>query len=136
MATSGQDDPQRLPSSPSTPNTWHDIASSLYGELHRLAVGKMRFERGNHTLQSTALVNEAYLRLATCSDSMWQDRTRSIAAARLYLRGEALRHSLQPTALSHEVYLPLFSLKEVDRQSRSHFFAVSANGEYFDLQVK
>ena len=31
-------------------NPRHDLASSLYQELHRLAVGKMRFERGNHTL--------------------------------------------------------------------------------------
>jgi RNA polymerase sigma factor (TIGR02999 family) len=34
----------------------------------------MRFERGNHTLQPTAWVHEAYLRLADCNDSVWQDR--------------------------------------------------------------
>jgi RNA polymerase sigma-70 factor (ECF subfamily) len=49
---------------------------------------------------------------------------RRIAAA--YLRGESPGNSLQPTALVHEAYLRLTSIKEVDWQSRSHFFAVSA----------
>src|SRR6202000_2251441 len=75
LAMRRQEDPPRLPSSPSMPQPAHDITSTLYQELHRLAAGKMRFERGDHTLQPTALVNEAYLRLVNCSDFMWQDRT-------------------------------------------------------------
>jgi RNA polymerase sigma-70 factor (ECF subfamily) len=46
--------------------------------------------------------------------------------ARRYLRGQAGRNSFQPTALVHEAYLRLTNMKEVDWQSRSHFFAVSA----------
>lgn len=49
---------------------------------------------------------------------------RRIASARL--RQEAAHHSLQPTALVHEAYLRLTQLREIDWQSRSHFFAVSA----------
>jgi RNA polymerase sigma factor (TIGR02999 family) len=49
---------------------------------------------------------------------------RRIASARL--RHEAAHHSLQPTALVHEAYLRLTQLQEIDWQSRSHFFAVSA----------
>lgn len=49
---------------------------------------------------------------------------RRIAA--LYLRKEARQHSLQPTALVHEAYLRLTNVQEIDWQSRSHFFAVSA----------
>ncbi len=49
---------------------------------------------------------------------------RRIASNRL--RHEAARHSLQPTALVHEAYLRLTRLEEIDWQSRSHFFAVSA----------
>jgi len=49
---------------------------------------------------------------------------RRIAAARL--RGESPQHSLQPTALVHEAYIRLTHLRELDWQSRSHFFAVSA----------
>jgi RNA polymerase sigma factor (TIGR02999 family) len=50
---------------------------------------------------------------------------RRIAAANL--RRESPDHSLQPTALVHEAYLRLTELKKMDWQSRSHFFAVSAN---------
>jgi RNA polymerase sigma-70 factor, ECF subfamily len=96
MATRRQEDPLRLPSSPTPPEPGPGLASSLYRELHRLAVGKMRFERGNHTLQPTALVNEAYLRLAGQSDSMWQDRTRVLGLA-----ANAMRHILVDYARAH-----------------------------------
>ena len=58
-----KEDPSRLPSSPLAPELGDDlISSSLCQELRRLAVGKLRFKRTNHTLQPTALVNAAYLR--------------------------------------------------------------------------
>ena len=43
-----------------------------------------------------------------------------------YLHRESPAHSLQPTALVHEAYLRLNDIKEIDWQSRSHFFAVAA----------
>lgn len=86
MVIRGQEAPPRLPSSPLTPEAEHDLATSLYVELHRLAVGKMRLERKNHTLQPTALVNEAYLRLGKCSDSIWQDRTSVLGLAATVMR--------------------------------------------------
>jgi RNA polymerase sigma factor (TIGR02999 family) len=49
---------------------------------------------------------------------------RRIAAG--YLRKEGRGYSLQPTALVHEAYLRLTDIREVDWQSRSHFYAVSA----------
>jgi RNA polymerase sigma factor (TIGR02999 family) len=78
------------------PEAGHDLASSLYQELRRLAVGKMRFERGNHTLQATALVNEAYLRLADCPDPMWGDRSRVLGLA-----ANVMRHILVDHARAH-----------------------------------
>jgi RNA polymerase sigma-70 factor, ECF subfamily len=69
---------------------------SLYKELHNLAVRKMRFERVNHTLQPTALVNEAYLRLAQVSNPVWQDRPRFLAVA-----ARVMRHILVDHARSH-----------------------------------
>jgi RNA polymerase sigma-70 factor, ECF subfamily len=53
----------------------------------------MRFERGAHTLQPTALVNEAYLRLADCSDSMWVDRTRVLGTAANVMRHVLVDHA-------------------------------------------
>jgi RNA polymerase sigma-70 factor (ECF subfamily) len=96
MATRRQDDPPRLPSSPLVPEAGHDLAASLYHELHRLAQGKMRFERKDHTLQPTALVNEAYLRLVDRSDSMWQDRSRVLGLA-----ANVMRHILVDHARAH-----------------------------------
>jgi len=78
------------------PEAGHDLASSLYQELHRLAVGKMRFERGNHTLQPTAPVNEAYMRLGVCSDSIWQDRINVLG-----LTARVMRHILVDYARVH-----------------------------------
>ena len=74
-----------------------EMASSLYEELHRLAAGKMRYERGNHTLQPTALVHEAYLRLGNSPDSMWQDRARVLGLA-----ASVMRHILVDHARAHK----------------------------------
>lgn len=43
-----------------------------------------------------------------------------------YLRGERADHTLQPTALVHEAYIRLTKLRQVNWQSRSHFFATAA----------
>jgi RNA polymerase sigma-70 factor (ECF subfamily) len=90
------EDQSRLPSSLSMPETGPDLTSTLYKELHRLAVGKMRFERGNHTLQPTALVNEAYLRLADYPNSVWVDRTQVLGLA-----ASVMRHILVDHARAH-----------------------------------
>lgn len=50
------------------------LAQAVYDELHRLAEAQMRRERCDHTLQPTALVNEAFLRLFGNSDVQWQNR--------------------------------------------------------------
>ena len=47
----------------------------VYGELHRLAQRYMSDERPGHTLQTTALVNEAYLRLVDSTHANWESRT-------------------------------------------------------------
>lgn len=58
----------------------------VYAELHRLARQCMRRERAGHTLQTTALVNEAYLRLANSSRVQWQDRAHFFAIAAQLMR--------------------------------------------------
>ena len=52
----------------------------VYNELHRLAKSYMQRERPDHTLQATALINEAYLRLARDSVD-WQSRQHFIGVA-------------------------------------------------------
>jgi RNA polymerase sigma factor (TIGR02999 family) len=57
----------------------------VYGELHRLASSYMRNERPGHTLQATALINEAYLRLAR-EDTDWNSREHFIGVAANVMR--------------------------------------------------
>jgi len=59
----------------------------IHRELHRIAVIHMAHERPGHTLQPTALVNEAYLRLVDVRRMSWNDRTHFFAmSARLMRR--------------------------------------------------
>ena len=53
----------------------------VYDELRRLAASRMAKERNDHTLQATALVHEAYLRLAEESHAEWKNRGHYFAAA-------------------------------------------------------
>lgn len=57
-----------------------------YQELRRLAHGKLRGERAGHTLDTTALVHEAYLRLARLNRIDWQNRTHVLALAAQAMR--------------------------------------------------
>jgi RNA polymerase sigma-70 factor (ECF subfamily) len=68
----------------------HDALQRLtplvYGELHRLAHHYMSGERTGHTLQSSALVNEAYLRLVDSSRVRWQNRAHFFAVSAQLMR--------------------------------------------------
>ncbi len=64
-----------------------ELVPIVHEELRRLARRQMAGERPGHTLQPTALVNEAYLRLVTLKQMQWQDRAHFFAmAARLMRR--------------------------------------------------
>lgn len=95
MSASGRSSEPELPLA-SLPEGHDSFAPSLYRELHKLAARKMRFERANHTLQPSALVNEAYVRLAEVSSSIWQDRAHFLATA-----ARVMRHILVDHARSH-----------------------------------
>jgi len=58
----------------------------LYSELRRLASYYLRRERGNHTLQATALVHEAYLRLVDQKDARWENREQFMSVASQLMR--------------------------------------------------
>jgi len=58
----------------------------VYAELRRLAQHYLRQERSDHTLQSTALVHEAYLRLAGQNPPLWQNRAHFFGIAAHVMR--------------------------------------------------
>jgi RNA polymerase sigma factor (TIGR02999 family) len=63
-----------------------ELTPLVYGELRRLAHREMGAERTGHTLQTTALVNEAYLRLADQTNPRWQNRAHFFAVAARAMR--------------------------------------------------
>ena len=68
------------------PSALDQLMPLVYEELRRLARQCMRGERTGHTLQTTALVNEAYLRLLNSSRVQWQDRAHFFAIASQLMR--------------------------------------------------
>jgi RNA polymerase sigma factor (TIGR02999 family) len=68
-------------------------------ELHRLAHHYMRRERAGHTLQTTAILNEAYLRLVDNPTPGWQDRTHFVAAAARLMRRIMVDHARERRSL-------------------------------------
>jgi RNA polymerase sigma-70 factor, ECF subfamily len=69
------------------------LIPQVYGELRRLAAHYMRSERGNHTLQPTALVNEAYTRLVQQPQVPWQSRAHFFATASQLMRHILVDHA-------------------------------------------
>ncbi len=65
----------------------------IHQELRRLAHHYMSRERVGHTLQTTALVNEAYLRLVNSKDVQWQNRTHFFAIAATLMRNILVDHA-------------------------------------------
>jgi RNA polymerase sigma-70 factor (ECF subfamily) len=63
-----------------------ELIPLVFGELHCLAHYHMEGQRPNHTLQTTALVNEAYLRLADQTNPNWQNRAHFFAVAARAMR--------------------------------------------------
>jgi RNA polymerase sigma factor (TIGR02999 family) len=70
----------------------------VYSELRRLAHGYMRDERSDHTLQATALVHEAYIRLVDWKNVSWQNRAHFFAAAAQMMRRILVDHARERKA--------------------------------------
>ncbi|HKA00487.1 MAG TPA: sigma-70 family RNA polymerase sigma factor [Candidatus Solibacter sp.] len=67
-------------------NAESELAAVVHEELRLIAARLMRRERTNHTLQPTALVNEAYVRLLNAPDQDWKDRAHFFGVAAQIMR--------------------------------------------------
>jgi len=65
----------------------------VYDDLRRLAAKYMRNERGDHTLQATALVHEAFLRLVDWKNVSWENRAQFFAVAAQVMRKVLIDHA-------------------------------------------
>ena len=77
----------------------NELIPLIYGELRRLAQHYMANERPNHTLQATALVNEAYLQLVGSNHGPWQNRAHFFATAAITIRRILVQHARRVTSL-------------------------------------
>ena len=90
------------------PGAAESLLALLYSELHRLAKAYMRRERPDHTLQATALIHEAYLRLAH-DEVDWQSREHFIGLA-----AHVMRRVLVDYARAHKAEIRGGALKRVE----------------------
>jgi RNA polymerase sigma factor (TIGR02999 family) len=74
------------------------LAPLIYDELRRLAAHYLRGEREDHTLQGTALVHEAFMRLVGQSDLEWQSRAHFFGVAARLMRQILVDHARKHTA--------------------------------------
>ena len=74
------------------PDSNSELFPQMYKELHRVAGGYLRRERRNHTLQPTALVNEAWIRIQKEKGNQWQGRTHGLAIAAQAMRRLLIDH--------------------------------------------
>ncbi len=70
----------------------------VYNELHRVAAGLMRLQRSDHTLQPTAIVHEAYLRMVDQTRTDWQDRAHFFRTAARAMRQILVDHERRRSA--------------------------------------
>jgi RNA polymerase sigma factor (TIGR02999 family) len=99
----------------------------VHDELHRMAHRYMSGEREGHTLQTTALINEAYLRLVDSGRMHWQNRAHFFAVS-----AEVMRRILVDFARARHyqkrggnaVHIPLDQAPEVSRERESDLVAL------------
>lgn len=89
------------------------VLAAVYNELKRVAATYMRRERGGHTLQPTALVHEAYLRLVDQTRADWRNRAQFVAVAAIVMRRILVNHARDKAAAKRGAGAPVESLTVV-----------------------
>jgi RNA polymerase sigma factor (TIGR02999 family) len=80
-----------------------DLLPLVYRELRKLAQGYMSNERSDHTLQATALVHEAYIRLVDWKKVSWQNRAHFFAVAAQVMRKTLVDHARRKRAQKRDL---------------------------------
>jgi RNA polymerase sigma factor (TIGR02999 family) len=93
-------------------NAVADLVPLLYDELRQLASKYLRRERPGHTLQATALVHEAYLRLVDQKDVGWQNRSHFFGVAAQQMRRILVDHARHRHAAKRGGAAPKVALDE------------------------
>ena len=101
----------------------------VYDELRRLASNYLRRERATHTLQPTALVNEAYLKLVDQRNAKWQNRAHFFGISAQLMRRILVDHARQHQAAkrggSNQQRLSITSAEQVAKQPEVDLLALN-----------
>ena len=90
----------------------NELVPLVYNELRRIARSKLRLERSGHTLNTTALVNEAYLKLVQVDRLQWQSRAHFLAIAAQAMRNILVSHARRRKRVKRGGGAPHVSLSE------------------------
>ncbi|HLG13409.1 MAG TPA: sigma-70 family RNA polymerase sigma factor [Blastocatellia bacterium] len=101
----------------------------VYDELRRLAHRYMRRERPGHTLQTTALVNEVYIRLIDQTKANWQNRVQFLAVCAMLMRRILVTYAQRRRSAKREGQTLLVSLDEAAVVSKARAAEVIALDE-------
>lgn len=96
------------------PGAAEQLLTAVYDELRSLAAAKMARERGDQTLQPTALVHEAWLRLGADHQPGWENRSHFFAAASEAMRRILIERARRRRAARHGGGAAVVDLAEVD----------------------
>ena len=110
------------------PSAFDRLVPLVYQELRAQAVRYMRQERGDHTLQATALVNEAYVRLIDVKRIRWQSRSHFLAVAAMTMRRilvECARREHRQKRGGEVIFVPLDRGEDVAQGKTTDVVALS-----------
>jgi RNA polymerase sigma-70 factor, ECF subfamily len=93
-------------------NVVDELLPLIYDELKRIAANYLRRERSNHTLQPTALVNEAYMKMIDITQVSWQNKAHFIGVAANQMRRILVDHARQHNAQKRGGEFHILTLNE------------------------
>src|SRR5687767_6965451 len=94
-----------------------ELLPLIYDELKRIAANYLRRERSDHTLQPTALVNEAYMKMIDITQVSWQNKAHFIGVAANQMRRILVDHARQHNAQKRGGEFHILTLNEEIDQS-------------------
>lgn len=108
----------------------------VYDELRRLAASKLRSESAGHTLQPTALVHEAWLRLAGQGECSWENRAHFFGAAARAMRRILVDHARRKAARKRDAggALPLLEAGAAEEGPGEHVLMIHAKLELLEKE--
>jgi RNA polymerase sigma factor (TIGR02999 family) len=115
------------------PHAGESLVPLVYAELRRQARHALRREGEGHTLQPTALVHEAWLRLVGQQDARWESRTQFLAVAAQMMRRVLVDHARTRHARKRGGGAVQVTLSDVDRAGSAQGGAAAASPDAVDV---